>query len=69
MNPNDEHLNVKQKQPEQSHALDAPLRGIDMVVKFGAFVTVGLGLAYAFLFRDVRGFRPWLLRSFFLPQP
>lgn len=65
MNPKDEHLNVSEERPEQIHALDVPIRGIDKVVRFGAFVTAGLGLAYAFLFREVMGFRPWLLTSFF----
>ena len=65
MKSNDDNLNVSEEHAEHNHALDVLLRGIDKVVRFGSFVTVGLGLAYAFFFRDVTGFRPWLLTSFF----
>jgi uncharacterized membrane protein len=51
---------------DQNHRFDPAIRLLEKCIKYGAFVTVALGVSYAFFFREVRAFRLPFLVAFFI---
>lgn len=66
MTPEDENFSINDEPSEPKHPFDGSIKAIDKVVKVGAFVTAGLGVAYGFFFHNVNALRWPLLICFFI---